>query len=191
MKKRVFALLGALCLALPAAGLAVSCDECGAEFEAWKKVVVSEAVVDGVVMEEIARVCPKCGARLPGTSWRKKAGQGTSPTNPPPAPTKQPEKPPAPTKAPQTRTKAPTAPPTVRPTATHRPAATAKPKQTKNSKTQRRNTKKYPVFSGTFPSRRLRLAGDPDAQAPIPGDLIWPAEDAASLLEQMLGIGNE
>ena len=44
MKKRLFALLAALFLALPAAGLALLCDECGRESDAWKTVVLREAV---------------------------------------------------------------------------------------------------------------------------------------------------
>ena len=48
------------------------------------------------------------------------------------------------------------------------------------------NPEKYPVFSRFFPSRRLHLKGDPEAQAPRAGVKIWPAEPGSSLLNRML-----
>ena len=50
----------------------------------------------------------------------------------------------------------------------------------------RRNIVKYPYFSEAYPARRLDLPGDPEAQAPIPGEKIWPLEGVPSLLQQML-----
>jgi hypothetical protein len=47
------------------------------------------------------------------------------------------------------------------------------------------NPEKYPVF----PSRRLHLKGDPEAQAPRAGVKIWPAEPGSSLLNRMLNGG--
>ena len=44
----------------------------------------------------------------------------------------------------------------------------------------------YPAFSRCFPARRLRLKGDPEAQATRAGILIWPEEPGMSLLEKML-----
>ena len=52
----------------------------------------------------------------------------------------------------------------------------------------RRNLKKYPIFSASRPSRRLNLEGDPDAWAPIPGEKIYPPvpEEGSSFLRHML-----
>jgi hypothetical protein len=50
----------------------------------------------------------------------------------------------------------------------------------------RRNIVKYPYFSEAYPARRLDLPGDPEAQAPIPGEKIWPLEGVPSLLQQIL-----
>ena len=47
-----------------------------------------------------------------------------------------------------------------------------------------RNYRKYPVFSATYPSRRLNMEGDPDAWAEVPGEKI---EASSSPLKQMLG----
>ncbi len=47
------------------------------------------------------------------------------------------------------------------------------------------NPEKHPVF----PSRRLHLKGDPEAQAPRAGVKIWPAEPGGSLLNRMLNGG--
>ena len=55
-----------------------------------------------------------------------------------------------------------------------------------------RDYKRHPVFSGAFPSRRLNLPGDPEAQAPRAGTKIWPEEEkneAQSLLDKMLNAG--
>ena len=49
-----------------------------------------------------------------------------------------------------------------------------------------RNLVKYPVFSKTYPSRRLRLQGDPEAWAGVPGIRIWPLPGGSSPMQQML-----
>lgn len=72
-----------------------------------------------------------------------------------------------------TFTPPPTEPPKVTPT--------PKPRVSSNSVTD-----KYPPFSRFFPARRLHLKGDPEAQAPRAGILIWPEEPGMSLLERML-----
>ncbi len=53
---------------------------------------------------------------------------------------------------------------------------------------RRRNTVKYPYFSGAYPSRRLDKEGEPDALAPIPGLRIYPESPAegSSILQHML-----
>jgi len=50
----------------------------------------------------------------------------------------------------------------------------------------RRDTVKYPVFSKMYPSRRLHLSGDPAAQAPLPGEKVWPAT-GSQVLTNLLG----
>ena len=53
---------------------------------------------------------------------------------------------------------------------------------------RRRNTIKYPYFSGTYPSRRLDMKGESDALAPIPGVRIYPESmaEGSSILQHML-----
>ena len=117
------------------------------------------------------------------------------PLTPPPF-TDPPAVPPAPavTPAPAAPAAAPTMPPTV-PDPTPAPAVTAAPVPRNPANdppvtlppgypgADRRNLVKYPVFSSAFPSRRLNLPGDPAAQAPVPGEKIWPP---SGLLRRMI-----
>ena len=50
-----------------------------------------------------------------------------------------------------------------------------------------RNLFRFPVFSRTYPSRRLNLEGDPEARAEVPGEKIWPEPDSSSPLKKKLG----
>ena len=50
-----------------------------------------------------------------------------------------------------------------------------------------RDTVRFPVFSAAYPSRRLRMEGDPEAEAPVPGVRIWPEPGTSSPLRQVVG----